>query len=227
MILYSLTVGCLRGIYVNNNKVMIGDLIFFLFFPLVIWNFGREYTGDYYAMLLSSVPGIIYSIVRFMMVKKVNISGLFIITNLVLGTLIDVLSGSAIQMLWNNVYYGYFLGMLFLMTIFINKPIVLFFSLDFAELQGADRKSMKESFYQKKVLFVFKLITFGFAFREVLLASLKAWLIIKYGVESFDKGIIIRQVLSWGITAISVYGFIYIYKLLNNESAKAKETTLE
>jgi hypothetical protein len=212
---------------VNNNKVMIGDLIFFLVLPLVIWNFGREFTGDYYAMLLSSVPGIIYSAIRFMMVKKVNISGLFIITNLVLGTLVDVLSGSAMQMLWNNVYYGYFLGLLFLLTIFINKPLVLFFSLDFAELQGSDRQSTKESFYQSKVLFVFKLITFGFALREILLASVKAWLIIQYGVESFDKGIILKQVLSWGITAISVYGFIYIYKLLEDQKPTPKDTALE
>ncbi|GGE73684.1 VC0807 family protein [Priestia taiwanensis] len=211
----------------NNNKVIVGDLIFFLIFPLVIWNFGREYTGDYYAMLLSSVPGIIYSVIRFMMVKKINISGLFIITNLVLGTLIDVIAGSAIQMLWNNVYYGYFLGFVFVTTIFINKPFALLFSLDFAELQGADRESTKVSFYQRKVLFVFKLITLGFAVREILLASVKVWLIMEYGVESFDKGLILKQVLSWGITAISVFGFVYIYQLLSKEEDKAKEAVIE
>ncbi|WP_301538650.1 VC0807 family protein [Bacillus sp. THAF10] len=197
-----------------------GDVIFYLIFPIVIWNVSRDFLGDYYAMLISSIPGIIYSLIRFILLKKINLFGIFIISNLFLGTLIDVLSGSAINLLWNNIYYSYFLGILFLFTIFLNKPIALYFALDFVELQGQNRIKMKEIFYQKRILNIFKLITFVFAFRDILLASIKWWLISTYGIESFDKGLVLRQIFSWVLTGLSIYGFIYVSNIINENSSQ-------
>lgn len=139
------------------------------------------------------------------------------IGNLVVGTLIDVLSGSAMQLQWNNVYYAYFISILSLATIIINRPLYLYFALDFVEMQGYDRILMKKSFYQNKILRVFKWITFGLSFKEILLATIKVWLIKRYGVDAFDKGIIIRQIIAWGLSGISTYGFIYISKLLQQQ----------
>jgi hypothetical protein len=140
-----------------HKNIVLSDVIFYLIFPIVIWNIGKDYIGDYYAMLISSVPGIIYSVIRFILLKKVNLFGVFIISNLLVGTLIDVLSGSALNLLWNNVYYSYFIGSLFIL---INRPLALYFALDFVELQGRDRENMKGIFYQKRILTIFKLITF-------------------------------------------------------------------
>ncbi|MCA1054334.1 hypothetical protein LCM10_04985 [Rossellomorea aquimaris] len=198
-----------------QKNIVLGDIIFYLIFPIVIWNISRDYIGDYYAMLLSSVPGIIYSVIRFILLKKVNLFGLFMIGTLLAGTLVDVLSGSALNLLWNNVYYSYGIGLFFILTILFNRPITLFFALDFVEMQGYDRKEMRTIFYQKRILNLFKLITFGFAFRDILLASIKVWLISEYGVEAFDKGLILRQILSWTLTGVTIYGFIYISKILS------------
>lgn len=205
-----------------HKNVGIVDLIFYVVFPLVIWHFSRKYIDDYYDMLISSVPGIIYSIIRFFLLKKFNFFGLFMISSLIVGTLIDVLSGSAIQMLWNNVYYSYFFGIVYIVSILVNRPIYLYFSLDFVEMQGQNRKLMKELFFQKKILLIFKWITFGFAFKDILLSTIKVWLISNYGVDAFDKGIVIRQIIGWVIGGISFYGFIYIAKLLQQQELTAK-----
>ncbi|WP_397538664.1 VC0807 family protein [Rummeliibacillus pycnus] len=205
-----------------QKSVGILDLIFYAVFPIVIWQFSRKYIDDYYAMLISSVPGIIYSMIRFILLKKLNFFGVFMMGNLIVGTLIDVLSGSAIQLLWNNVYYSYFFGIVFIVTILVNRPIYLYFSLDFVEMQGYNRKRMKKQFFQKKILLIFKWITFGFAIKNILLSTIKIWLISKYGVDAFDKGIIIREIIGWGIGGISFYGFIYIAKLLRQQEFTAK-----
>ena len=199
-----------------QKNIVIYDLIFYVIFPFLLFNVLQDYIGDYNAMLISSIPGIIYSTIRFLLLKKVNFFGVFIITNLAIGTLIDVLSGSAIQLLWNNIYYSYFVGGIFIISVLFKKPIFLYFSLDIVEMQGQKRKKMKELFYQKKILLIFNLITFGFAFRDILLATIKIWLVSEYGVDAFDKGIVIRQLLSWTLTGISIYGFIHISKLLNS-----------
>ncbi|WP_088068149.1 hypothetical protein [Gottfriedia luciferensis] len=75
---------------------------------------------------------------------------------------------------------------------------------------------MKSLFFQKKILLIFKLITFGFALRDILLASLKSGLILKYGVEAFDKALLIRQILNLSMTGVSMLGFVYISKLLDS-----------
>jgi hypothetical protein len=206
-----------------KKNVAVWDLVCYVIFPLIIWNFARDYIGDYYAMLLSSVPGIFYSVYRFILIKRINFTGLFLLSNLIIGTLIDVLAGSAIQMLWNNVIYTCVMSGLFLITIVIKKPIYLYFALDFVELQGANRAFMIKKFNQRKILNVFQLITFAFALRGIILALIKTWLITKYGVEAFDQAIIVRQVIGWTMAGISMYGFFYISKLLGNDPEFRKQ----
>lgn len=133
---------------------MIWDIICYLIFPIVIWNYGKNHIGEYYAMLVSTLPGILYSIVRFILLKRVNLFGIFMVLNLLIGTLVDVLAGSAIQMLWNDVFYSYILALIFIVTIVVNKPLFLFLSLDLVEMQGHNRTKMKSLFYQKKILFI-------------------------------------------------------------------------
>ncbi|WLR57309.1 VC0807 family protein [Mesobacillus subterraneus] len=199
-----------------KKNVLILDLIFYVGLPLLFWNGFRDVIGDYYAMLASSVPAIIYSLYRFYEVKKINITGLYIITTLVIGTLIDVLAGSALQMLWNNVFYNVAIGTLFLCTIVIKRPMAMYFGLDFAELQGHDRIFCKHLFKQKEIYIIFQLVTLLIAIRSGVFAAIKAWLIIEYGVEAFDKGILIRQAIGWLFTGLTMFGFFYTSKVIKD-----------
>ncbi|MYL34491.1 hypothetical protein GLW08_13270 [Pontibacillus yanchengensis] len=205
------------------------DIICYVIFPLVIWHMLRDPIGDYYAMLLSSVPGIIYTIYRFKALKKINVFGIYMISTLVVGTLIDVLSGSAINLLWNNVYYAYAMAGLFLVTIIIRRPIALYFALDFTELQGFDRQINKKLFFHKKIYYIFNWIVVAFALQNIILASIKAWLITKYGVEAFDEGIILRQVVNWGLTIPIIGGYLYVGKIINDspDLVKSASQTVE
>ncbi|PRX78731.1 hypothetical protein B0G93_10291 [Bacillus sp. V-88] len=206
-----------------KKNIVLFDLMIYVALPLFVWNIMRDYTGDYYAMLLSSVPGIIYTVYRFIEMKKVNTFGLFILFTLIVGTLIDVLAGSSLQLLWNNVYYAAGISLFFFVTMVVRRPITLYFGLDFAELQGHDRTFSKRLFYKKPLFTLFQLITLCFALRSGILAVVKAWLILEYGVEAFDKGIILRQAFSWIITGITVAGFFYIGKIINDSPHLVEE----
>ncbi|MGM7703562.1 VC0807 family protein [Pseudalkalibacillus sp. Hm43] len=202
-----------------KRYVAVLDIVFYVVFPLIVWHGGRDLIGDYYAMLVSSVPGILYSIYRFYEIRKLNVFGLFMLGNLVVGTLLDVLAGSAMQLLWNNVFYGYAMALLFIGTAVLKKPIALYFGLDLMELQGFEKSKLKPLFNKKKIFMIFTLITVAFALRDVIQATFKIWLIQEYGVEAFDKGLIARQVISWGFSIFTVIGFVYITKLLQGEKA--------
>ncbi|WP_066301778.1 VC0807 family protein [Bacillus sp. FJAT-29937] len=201
-----------------KKYIVLLDIIFYVVFPLAVWNLGREWLGDYMAMILSSVPGILYSLYRFYELKKINFFGIYLLTNLIIGFLIDVLAGSALQLLWNNVIYSYILGAVYFGTIIFKKPIFLYMALDLTEMQGQDRSKMKSLFFEKKIITIFSWITAGFALKFIILATIKTWLIQQYGVEAFDKGIILRQILNWGFTIVSLSGFYFINKELGKAS---------
>lgn len=210
-----------------RNKIIILDLIFYVGLPLLVWNVFRDVIGDYYAMLASSVPAIIYSLYRFYEVKKINITGIYIITTLVIGTLIDVLAGSAIQLLWNNVFYNMAISIFFLSTLVFKRPMALYFGLDFAELQGHDRLFCRHLFNQKKLLMIFQLVTLVFALRSGVFAAIKAWLIVEFGVEAFDKGILVRQVIGWVFTGLTMFGFFYLTKVIKDHPELLKKVEEE
>ncbi|MGM0846412.1 MAG: VC0807 family protein [Bacillota bacterium] len=199
-----------------KKNIVLLDLIFYAALPLLFWNFFRDDIGDYYAMLFSSIPAILYSVYRFWEMKRVNIFGIYLIGTLVIGTLIDVLAGSALQLLWNNVYFALTMSLFFLITMILQKPITLYFGLDFAELQGYDRRFSKKLYEQKPIFQVFQWITLVFAVRSGVLAAANAWLIAEYGVEAFDKGILLKQAFSWFMTGITVAGFFYIGKIIKD-----------
>ena len=59
--------------------------------------------------------------------------------SLLLGALVDLLSGSAIQMLWNSVWLGFVFTVVYLVSMLVRKPLALYFAVDFAYLQGFPR----------------------------------------------------------------------------------------
>lgn len=201
-----------------NKYILFLDLLFYLALPLLIWNYGRVYMGDYTAILVSSSVGILYSIYRFYTMKKVSFTGMYILTSLLIKIFIEFFAGSALQLLWNHIYYDFVTALFFLVTILIKKPASLYLTLDIVELQGNDRALMKDLFYRGKTLRVFNVITLIFCFRELALAVTRIILVSRFGVDAYDEGIIYQQVISWIFTIIAGVGFIYIYKLLGPET---------
>ncbi|UOQ43947.1 hypothetical protein MUN89_19085 [Halobacillus salinarum] len=211
----------------NNRTFIVLDIVCYVVFPLAVWHLTRDVIGDYYAMLLSTVPGIVYTIYRFLALKKVNVFGIFMISNLVIGTLIDVLAGSALQLLWNNVVFAYVMAVFFLLTMLARRPLALYFLLDFTELQGYDRKFSYKLFHKKRLFVLLNLITLAFALQNIILATVKFWLIKEYGVEAFDKGIILKQALSWGISIVIMAGYAYTGRIINQTPHLIREVQEE
>ena len=195
-----------------KGKAIFFDLLFYIVIPLVMWNTLRESLGDYATMLLASVPGIVYAVFSFIKERRINFIGLFMLITLAIGTLIDILSGSALQMLWNNVYYGAFIGFVFIASMLVKRPIAYYFALDGGEMMGYERSSVKMYLSAKRTMIVLHLITFCYGLRSIIVAGVNVYLIRQYGVEAFDQGIVFKQIVTWTITIITAFGFLYVMK---------------
>ncbi|CAG9621080.1 VC0807 family protein [Sutcliffiella rhizosphaerae] len=185
-----------------KSKTVVCDLLFYLALPYVIWKFGQEPLGDYYAILLSTVPGFIYTIVRFVVEKQFNVTGMFILGTLLISTMVDILSGNAFAMLQNSVYVSVLFGCFFLGTILFRRPLALYFGADIAFLQGYKRDDSLNLYKQKEILPAFYLLTIIFALRSFVGAGLKQFLINIYGVGGYDRILFFMKINGW------VFGFL-------------------
>ncbi|TQR20602.1 VC0807 family protein [Psychrobacillus vulpis] len=192
-----------------KSKFIILELIFYMAAPYLIWTYGREYLGDYYAMLLSTLPAIIYTLYRFFIDKQFNIVGLFIISSMALSTIVDLLSGSALQMLWNSVWLGYAFTFVHIVSMLIKKPFALYFAVDISYFQGYPRENSKKLFYLNGNVKYFQLVNAIMVIRGLVMNSIQACLILNYGVDAFMHLIFIRKALSivFGGLIFIAFGF--------------------
>lgn len=210
-----------------GNKFIILDLFFYAAIPYLLWKFGRNPLGDYAAMLISTIPGFIYTVYRFVKEKQFNITGLFVIVSLLLGTVVDLLSGSAELMLWNGVYLGLFYVIIHFIALAVRRPFALYFAVDFSYLQGRERINSTKLFYEKGIFKWFQIIQLLFIVRGLFMVGLKVYLLKKYGVDGYDQMLIYRQIAGWIFSALIMGMFFYtnvpIQKFLDLQSSESRE----
>lgn len=194
----------------SNNKFVLVELLFYVALPYTIWNFGREPFGDYVAMLISTAPGFIYTLYRFILDKQFNISGIFILGSLVLGTTVNFLSGSAENMIWSGIYLNLFYSFLYFVTLIIKRPLSLYFAVDFVYLQGHARQDSKALFYQKGIFKWFQFIQVIFIVRGLFMAGLTVFLLEKYGIDGYGNMLIYKQIAGWIFSGLIMGLFFYI-----------------
>lgn len=205
------------------KKFIILDIICYVVLPYFIWSYGREPLGDYYAMLLSTIPGFIYTIYRFAKERQFNIAGLSILLALFLGTLVNLLSRDAESMLWNQVYLGYGYGMIFLISILIRRPLAMQFAVDFVYLQGYAKKDSLTMFSQKGIFMWFQLLTLLFFVNSAFQNSLKAWLIYTHGADGYGEMLIYMKISGWISYGLITAGFFFIGSKVNYQIQQNKE----
>jgi len=193
---------------INKNLLMrkkiLYEIAFYLIIPLIIWDIGRKEIGDYYAMLITTIPGCIYAIWTFIKYKQYNITGIYIISTLVIGRTLDIISGSAEKMLWNTIYINVASIILWITSIIIKKPIGMYFFMDYACLKGYSHETSKALFSQKSLVKHFQYFTAFLIARDLEGAVLKAWSIKKYGVEGFNKIIIFMNINGYIFAGLTI-----------------------
>ncbi|WP_337018895.1 VC0807 family protein [Oceanobacillus massiliensis] len=202
-----------------NRKLAFLDLLCYGAIPFLIWKYGREPLGDYWAILLSTAPAFIYTVYRFVKERQFNVLGLFIISSLLISTTVNLLSSSAERMLWNQVFLGFGFASVYLFSMLIKKPLALYFAVDFAYLQGYPRNDSISLFKVKEIFMGFQYITLLFALRNVFQNLLKMWLLTRYGADGYGQMIIYMTITGWVFSGLIMAGF-YLNSVKINQFLK-------
>lgn len=213
------------------NKRTLTDLIIYLGIPLLIWNTCRSPLGDYWAMLLSTVPGVIYTVFTFIKEKQFSITGLFILSTMIIGSILDIYSKTAPQMLWNFVYLNFGWTIFWCITMLARKPMAMYFFIDYAFLHGVPKDHSRALYHTMPFFKYFMLLTLFLAGRDLFDAFLRIFLINYFDAEgvnnigeAFNKIKVVTQVSSIVTTVMFVYGILWIVKKIEQH---VKQTSQE
>lgn len=214
-----------------KKNYIVMELLVYIGLPYVIWTYGRDIIGDYYAMLLSTLPAIIYTIYRFMKDRQFNLVGVFIICSLMLGSILDLLAGSALQMLWNSVWLGYAFAFVYIISMIIQKPLAIYFAVEFMHLQGHPKEKSMKLFFMKGNVKWFQMVTAIFVIQGLVMNSMMAWLILKHGADAFMHFIIVRKAIGFAFSGLIFIGFLIAgnkaFQLMNkHEKENLKPTQI-
>lgn len=201
------------------NKRTLLDLIIYLGVPLIIWNTCRSLLGDYPAMLLSTLPGIIYTLYTFFKEKQYSITGLFILATMIIGGILNLDSITAHQMLWNYVYLNTGMVVFWCLTILVKRPMAMYFFIDYAYLHGVPKDRTRLVYKQMPYYRYFIYLTVFLALRDLSDIFLRIFLIHLYDVAGFNKISVITQVWSTITTIMFVYGIIFIIKQIQTHKS--------
>ena len=148
--------------------------------------------------------------------RQFNLTGIFIISSLLIGTAVDLLSENAERMLWNQIYLSGLFTTLYLVSIIIKKPLALLFSVDYAYLSGYPREDSKQLFNRTELFKWFQALTLLFVVRGIVQIIVKTWLLLTYGADSYGSMIIYLNIVGWLFTSLVIIGYIGIIKKINS-----------
>lgn len=198
------------------------DVFFYLAVPLIIWNLFRNDLGDYYTILFGMVPSVMYTITVFIIKKEWNVTGIFFLSLISMNMLFNILSDTAEQELWNSVYMGIISVIFYLLTIFVKKPIGMYFFIDYAHAKGVPREDSLKLYRENKNYPHFIKFTLFLILREVIVSIVKSILIVEKGVDGFNAIQITNAVLNYTFTGLTVVYVIHILRRIKDDKKKIR-----
>ncbi|OPL08094.1 MAG: hypothetical protein AVO33_02045 [delta proteobacterium ML8_F1] len=194
------------------KKQIVIDLMFYLGLPLAIWNLGRGFTGDYLAMFLSALTAILYTAYKFFFEKKYNVTGLVIVFGILLNLYLNLISETAIDILYNGVYLNMAFILLYGVSMVLRRPLGRVFYLDYRKMYGEAREESLEKLKGFSGSRLFDALTLIFIVRELALWGIRALLLQRYGVEGANEVLVYSRIVSYLFIAMIGGMVVYIDK---------------
>lgn len=203
----------------KESNLIIYDLILYLVFPLVGYKLLKPYIGDYWAMIVPTIPGILYTLFRFWYTKQFNVTGIFIISTMSVSTALDLIAGTKENLLLYNVYYHIGLIGVFFILFAIKKPLPYYFMIDIAAIQGQEREESKKLYKHPSLFKLFQYLFIAWIVKDIIFTGAQWWMLEAYGVKAYYSRTIIFTVGGYIFGIIMAIG----YAMITMRAQKIKE----
>lgn len=202
----------------NGRHALVEALVNFIL-PLVIYNYAEVPLGEAQALLASSVPPILWSLVEFARYRRIDALSLLVVSGIVL-SLLAMLGGGGVRFLQlrEKLVTGV-IGLAFLGSALINKPLIY-------ELARASRRRKSEREAQE-----FEALQVHAGFRRTMTVMTLVWglgLLADVAVSvallfalSVREYLIVNPIVGYGVMgALSLWSFLYVRRAKRHGEAR-------
>lgn len=198
---------------------MLWDVVIYLVLPIAVWRLGEGHLPDYYLILITGIPGIIYTVLTLAFRKKANFTGIFLLTVMLVDSALDLIAGSVRNMFLYGLWQNMAMTVFYFLTLLLRRPVSLYFALDVAELQGYNRQDSRELYFKPKPWRLLKLITVLMGLKSLGFAFIK-WTVLTYFyseslgklIIGYDNYLFYNRIYNWVGGAIIAVFWLFFYK---------------
>lgn len=198
---------------------MLWDVVIYLVLPVAVWRLGEGHLPDYYLILLTGIPGIIYTVLTLAIRKKANFTGIFLLTTMLIDSALDLLAGSVRNMFLYGLWQSVVMILFYAMTLLLRRPVSMYFALDVAELQGYNRQETRELYVSPKPWRLLKLITILMGLKSLGFAFIKWTVLTRFYNEQlgklaigYDNYLFYIRIYNWIWGAVIAVCWLLFYK---------------
>lgn len=206
------------------KKKILLDLFFYLAVPLLAWNLLRGQFSDYLLILLGLVPGLIYTVIGFVLSREYSVSGLFFLSLISLNLAMNLVSSTAEQELWNPVWLSYLSIAFYALTMLVRRPIGLYFFIDYAHSRGVPRERSRPIYRAPRNFHHFYKFTGFLMLREAASIAVLTVMIRRLGVEGYNQIRLTSTVINYVFIGLMILYIVYILRHLDFSAAPREST---
>ncbi len=192
------------------KKKFIIEILIYTIIPILIWRILKIKIENYYAMLASIAPSILYTFYKIYYERMINSIGGFIFSSRVLLLSLALLKTSDLWFLQSYIWHQLIMAVVFTISLIIKKYIPFYFFVDMYEGLGYNRKDLFSVFRQSDLYRYFKYYTFFYIFIRILNSIIRYFLIGALGAENYDKILFITYFIIWVSLSLEIQYVRYV-----------------
>ncbi|MFM9279764.1 VC0807 family protein [Paenibacillus jiagnxiensis] len=185
----------------NRKKVFKGVVIAFVIngvLPLLIYKLLEGRTSNTTALMIAMLIPLGDTLYHLIVRRKLDIFAAFMAAGFILSLLATLLGGSEKLILLRESFVTGIMGMFFLGSLLLEKPLIYHFALRFTVGDNPDRQSsFAENWKLSYIRKVFRIMTLGWGIALVAEAAVKGVLVYTLSITSF-----------LAVSSLVMYGFI-------------------
>ncbi|WP_299451354.1 hypothetical protein [uncultured Pigmentiphaga sp.] len=199
----------------KKTRILI-DLLVYLVIPLLGWNLFRGQISDYWLITLGLVPGLVYTAATVLIEKTWSISGVFLLVMISLNLVVNLLSSTATQAIWNPVWLSAATIVFYALTMAAKRPFGIFFFIDYAHRMGMPRDRAKQLYGHSVNIGHFYKFTAFLMLREVATILVRVVVLLLYGVDGYNQLNISNSIVNYAFTGLTVVYVMYILRNMDH-----------
>jgi hypothetical protein len=200
--------GRIRSWLVENGPHTLFELVVNIALPFVIYSYAEAPLGATYALLASSVPPILWSLVEFARHRRLDALSVLVLSGIVL-SLLAMLGGGGVKFLQlREKLVTAAIGLAFLISALIGKPLI--YELARATMRRKSEEEARE----------FEALQGHAGFRRTMMVMTLVWgigLLVEFGVSvalifalSIREYLLVHHLVGYGFMgALSLWSFLY------------------